>query len=145
MLQESEGNLLENVKLIDTLQESKEKSDIVKETLQAAEVLLKKVDDTREVYRNCGRQASILYFVLNDLNKINSMYQFSLDWYKQLFDRSIKDVENQAVGGDKIEAISAYHTKNVFKEASKSLFQKHILLLSMQMCIKLQMSEGKID
>lgn len=74
MLQESEGNLLENVKLIDTLQESKEKSDIVKETLQQAEILLKKVDDTREVYRACGRQASILYFVLNDLNKINSMY-----------------------------------------------------------------------
>ena len=74
MLQESEGNILENVKLIDTLKESKEKSDIVKETLQQAEILLKKVDDTREVYRNCGRQASILYFVLNDLNKINSMY-----------------------------------------------------------------------
>lgn len=65
---------MENVKLIDTLKESKEKSDIVKETLQAAEILLKKVDDTREVYRHCGRQASILYFVLNDLNKINSMY-----------------------------------------------------------------------
>lgn len=74
MLQESEGNILENVKLIETLGESKEKSDIVKETLQQAEILLKKVDDTREVYRNCGRQASILYFVLNDLNKINSMY-----------------------------------------------------------------------
>jgi len=34
MLQEAEGNILENVKLIDTLKESKEKSDIVKDTLQ---------------------------------------------------------------------------------------------------------------
>lgn len=110
-LQESEGNLLEDVALVATLKESKEKSDDVKQTLEQAEIILKKVDDTREVYRNCGRQASILYFVLNDLNKINTMYQFSLDWYKELFDRSIKDVENQAVGGDKIEAITAYHTK----------------------------------
>lgn len=111
MLQESKGNLLEDVALIDTLQVSKEKSDEVKQTLEQAEIILKKVDDTREVYRNCGRKASILYFVLNDLNKIDPMYQFSLDWYKQLFDRSIKDVEQQAVGTDKIEAITAYHTK----------------------------------
>merc|ERR1719453_391336 len=96
-------NLLEDVALIDTLKVSKEKADEVKSTLEQAEIILKKVDDTREQYRHCGRQASILYFVLNDLNKINSMYQFSLDWYKELFDRSIKDVESQAIGGDKIE------------------------------------------
>lgn len=43
---------------------------------------MKKIDDTRETYRACGKQSAILYFVLNDLNKIDPMYQFSLDWYK---------------------------------------------------------------
>lgn len=122
---------MEDVVLIETLKQSKEKADEVKSTLEQAEIILKKVDDTREQYRHCGRQASILYFVLNDLNKINSMYQFSLDWYKELFDRSIKDVESQAIGGDKIEAITEWHKKKVYKEACKALFEKHKLLLSM--------------
>lgn len=71
------------------------------------------------------------------MNKINSMYQFSLDWYKKLFDRSIKEVETMAIGGDKIEHITNHHRKQVYKTACQSLFEKHKLLLSMQMCIKL--------
>lgn len=35
---------------------------------------MKRIDDTRETYRPCGKVASILFFVLNDLNKIDPMY-----------------------------------------------------------------------
>ena len=95
MLSESKVNLLEDVALIDTLQSSKETSDEVKQALEQAEITMKKINDTREMYRSCGRQASILFFVLNDLNKIDPMYQFSLDWYKDLFVRSIEESKEQ--------------------------------------------------
>jgi len=95
MLSESKVNLLENVELIDKLQSSKETSDDVKQALEQAEITMKKINDTREMYRSCGRQASILFFVLNDLNKIDPMYQFSLDWYKALFMRSIEESKEQ--------------------------------------------------
>jgi dynein heavy chain len=74
MLSESKTNILEDVALIDTLQLSKEKSDEIKNSLEASEIMMKKIDDTREIYRECGKQASILFFVLNDLNKIDPMY-----------------------------------------------------------------------
>lgn len=45
--------------------------------------------EIREGYRDLGRVASILYFVVNDLSKIEPMYQFSLDRYKQLFSNTI--------------------------------------------------------
>lgn len=95
MLSESKVNLLEDVALIDTLQSSKETSDEVKQALEQAEITMKRINDTREMYRSCGRQASILFFVLNDLNKIDPMYQFSLDWYKALFMRSIEESKEQ--------------------------------------------------
>jgi len=95
MLSESKVNLLEDVALIDTLQSSKETSDEVKQALEQAEITMKKINDTREMYRSCGRQASILFFVLNVLNKIDPMYQFSLDWYKALFMRSIEESKEQ--------------------------------------------------
>jgi hypothetical protein len=59
---------------MNTLQVSKDTAEEVKADKESAEIFLKKVNDTREMYRHCGKQASILFFVLNDLNKINSMY-----------------------------------------------------------------------
>lgn len=37
-----------------------------------------KINEAREAYRPAAARASLLYFILNDLNKINPMYQFSL-------------------------------------------------------------------
>jgi hypothetical protein len=48
MLSESKVDLLEDIALIDTLQSSKEISDEVKQTLESAEIMMKKIDDTRE-------------------------------------------------------------------------------------------------
>jgi len=38
----------------------------------------KKINEARESYRPAAARASLLYFILNDLNKINPLYQFSL-------------------------------------------------------------------
>lgn len=37
-----------------------------------------KINEAREHYRPVAVRASLLYFIMNDLNKINAMYQFSL-------------------------------------------------------------------
>jgi dynein heavy chain len=115
MLSESKVNILEDVALIDTLQQSKEKSDEIKTSLEAAEIMMKKIDDTREIYRECGKQASILFFVLNDLNKIDPMYQFSLDWYKALFVRNIEESKEHMLGGERIQQIIKYHQLKVYQ------------------------------
>ena len=48
--------------------------------LQVAEALLteKKINEARENYRLAAARASLVYFILNDLEKINPLYQFSL-------------------------------------------------------------------
>jgi dynein heavy chain len=146
LLQDADPDLiLENVVLIDTLQDSKETQIEVKETLQQAQIAMRKINDMREQYRPCGKEAAILFFVLNDLNKINTMYQFSLDWYKKLFLRSINESGGEFGGGsngskERCEEITKKHMQNVYDTVCRSLFERHKILLSMQMCIKRQMS-----
>lgn len=42
-----------------------------------------KINEAREHYRPVAVRASLLYFIMNDLNKINPVYQFSLKVSKQ--------------------------------------------------------------
>ena len=105
---------------------------------------MKRIDDTRESFRSCGKRAAVLFFVLNDLSKINPMYQFSLDWYKKLFEASIMESKD-TVSQDRNDCIMKVHKLNVYNAACRSLFERHKLLLSLQMFVKLQMADGKIN
>lgn len=46
--------------------------------VQEAKITEAKINEARENYRPAAARASLLYFILNDLNKINPIYQFSL-------------------------------------------------------------------
>lgn len=46
--------------------------------VQEAKITESKINEARENYRPAAARASLLYFILNDLNKINPIYQFSL-------------------------------------------------------------------
>ena len=50
-----------------------------------------RINENREQYKSSAKKAAALFFVLNDLNKINPMHQFSLDKYKDLFKKSIDE------------------------------------------------------
>lgn len=43
-----------------------------------AKITSQEIDIAREYYRPAAARASLLYFILNDLNTINPIYQFSL-------------------------------------------------------------------
>ena len=144
MLSNSKVSLIEDVSLVHTLEKSKSLADEVQQSLESSEQTMKKIDEAREAFRPCGKQASILFFVLSDLNKIDPMYQFSLSWYKKLFSESI-EVSRENPFQDRISNISKEHTLSVYKNACMSLFERHKLLLSLQMCVKLKMSEGDIN
>lgn len=91
---------------------------------------MKKIDEAREMFRPCGKTASVLFFVLSDLNKIDPMYQFSLEWYRALFTKSIKKSRDNPFQ-DRIKNILRAHTIAVYSSACRSLFERHKLLLSL--------------
>jgi dynein heavy chain len=136
--------LLEDIELIDTLNKAKEGAEEAKTAQETLKIAMKKILENRENYRPVGKKAAALYFVLFDLPIVDPMYQFSLGWYKNLFLRSIAD-SRESANPDRFKSIVTTHTLNVYKQACKTLFERHKLLLSLQMCIKLMAAEGEID
>lgn len=50
-----------------------------------AEVTEKEIDETREGYRPVAYRGSIMYFCVRDFNVVDPMYQYSLQWFTNLF------------------------------------------------------------
>lgn len=77
-LSSAEGDVLGNKRLVENLETSKNTAtEIVKKVSESRQASIK-IDEAREHFRPVATRASILYFIINDLHKINPIYQFSL-------------------------------------------------------------------
>jgi len=77
-LSTAEGNFLGDYDLVENLETTKRTAMEIEEKVEEAKLTESKINEAREAYRPVAMRASLLYFVLNDLNKIHPMYQFSL-------------------------------------------------------------------
>ena len=89
-LASSQGNILEDTKLIQKLSEIKSSSVEIKEALAASSELQHKLNEEREVYRDFARTGSNVYFLVQSLKSLNYMYQFDLPTYLVLFKNTLK-------------------------------------------------------
>jgi len=158
-LAEAQGSLLEDEELVKTLAVSKNTSEAVMLQLKIAEETEVQIDATRQGYRPVSMRAALLYFVLDDLSRVDPMYQFSLSSYNELFNGSIvksrkssdavvsrknddENVEGLLVA--RIREINDFHTYGVYAYACRGLFERHKILLSLQICIKTMQHENKL-
>ncbi|XP_017772772.1 PREDICTED: dynein heavy chain 2, axonemal [Nicrophorus vespilloides] len=144
LLNETRGSLLEDADLFNTLQTSKQTSITVQKNLEISEETEVEIDAAREGYRSCAERASILFFVLNDMGQIDPMYQFALDAYVFLFTQSIDRSTKSQILDERIEILNEFHTYAVYKNTCRAIFERHKLLFSFHMCIKILEGQGKI-
>ncbi|XP_045081518.1 dynein axonemal heavy chain 2 isoform X2 [Coregonus clupeaformis] len=145
LLNEATGSLLDDVQLVNTLQTSKVTATEVSEQLETSELTEIKIDTAREAYRPCAQRASILFFVLNDMGRIDPMYQFSLDAYIDLFNLSIEKSQRSHKLDERIANLNDYHTYAVYRYTCRGLFEVHKLLFSFQICAKILEVAGKLN
>lgn len=148
LLSTSQVSLLENQKLVETLQSSKVIAANIKQQLKEAEVTSEKIQSAREQYRECARRASILYFVLADLGSIDAMYQFALDSYIILFQGSIKRSAEKISTHtleERVKTLNDWHTSAVYANTCRGLFEKHKLLFAFHMTMRILQGEGCVN
>ena len=147
-LAESKGSLLDNIELVNTLQVSKITAEEVAKQLTTAKQTEAKIDAAREGYRPAAIQSSVAYLVLMDMSKVDPMYQYSLDAYSDLFNKSIYESraacddksENTSVS-ERVQQINRYHTLSVYNWTCVGLFERHKLLFSLQLCFNILKQE----
>ena len=109
-LSDSQGNPVDDVDLIHALEASNIKSTEIKAKVAAAEITEKEIDEIRMKYIPVAVLSQILFFCVSDLSNVDPMYQYSLDWYVNIFVNAIENAERSDVIEDRIENINNYMT-----------------------------------
>ncbi|XP_030074215.1 dynein axonemal heavy chain 10 [Microcaecilia unicolor] len=140
----STGNMLDNVELVSTLEETKTKATEVSEKLKLAEKTAIDIDKLRDGYRPAAQRGAILFFVLSEMALVNTMYQYSLSSYLSVFDLSLRKSMPDTVLAKRLKNIMDTLTFNVYNYGCTGLFEKHKLLYSFNMTIKIEQAYGRV-
>jgi len=137
-------SLLDDEELVNTLQSSKSTADSIKVDIVTMEENNKKIEAARAEYRPSAHRAAILFFILMDLARIDSMYQYSLEAYLKRFKWSLSRLAAEKKTTDvaaRVQLLNQIHTEAIYRFVYRGLFTKHKLLFSFQMCMKILLSE----
>ncbi|XP_053061953.1 dynein axonemal heavy chain 10 isoform X4 [Acinonyx jubatus] len=140
----STGNMLDNVELVQTLEETKSKAMEVSEKLKLAEKTALDIDRLRDGYRPAARRGAILFFVLSEMALVNAMYQYSLIAFLDVFGLSLKKSLPDSILMKRLKNIMDTLTFNIYNYGCTGLFERHKLLFSFNMTIKIEQAEGRV-
>ncbi|XP_051175007.1 dynein axonemal heavy chain 10 [Leptopilina boulardi] len=133
----NKGNMLDNIELIETLENTKTSANEVIEKLKLAEITTIDINKLRDQYRSAAKRGAILFFVLADMSTVNSMYQYSLISYLEVFIYSLKKSLIDLNLSKRLKNIIQQLTKNVYNYGCTGIFEKHKLLFSFQICTRI--------
>jgi len=183
-LANAEGDVLDNIALIENLEESKKVSAEIAEKMLLAEDTEKMINASRESYREVASRGSLMFFLLTELNRIHSFHHYSLNSFIIVFQTAVTGKRarvtwtttgnallDQIIPGKRkgkwasskvsINRILAAGqtdedllkrlkhlldsiTYQVFTYARRGLFDRHKLILSTQLCLKILTRDGKL-
>ncbi|KAM9003084.1 dynein axonemal heavy chain 14 [Sarcophilus harrisii] len=117
LLQKAQGCILEDDAIIENLKKSKQTSIEVSERIKAAEKTENEFQMTRKNYLPIATRGALLYFLVAGLAQINYMYQFSLDWFRDMFVMSVTYKANKIT--EKSQFASVLRKVQVFQRLQK--------------------------
>jgi dynein heavy chain len=144
-LANSKGNLIDDVTLIETLQETKDASADIAEKLTVALETQKRISAACEEYRPVATRGSVLYFLIVEMSLVNPMYITSLPQFLGLFNGAIDTSERAQVTSKRIVNVIEKLTFMVFCYIVRGLFASHKLLFVLLMACKIQIRARALD
>uniref|UniRef100_A0A674F0T2 Dynein axonemal heavy chain 17 n=1 Tax=Salmo trutta TaxID=8032 RepID=A0A674F0T2_SALTR len=144
-LSAASGNFLGDTALVENLEITKATATEIEEKVREAKITEVKINEARENYRPASIRAALLYFILNDLNKINPIYQFSLKAFSVVFEVAIMLTEPADEVKHRVNNLIDQITYSVFMYTNRSLFERDKLTFIAQVAFQILLMKKEIN
>ncbi|KAG6455707.1 hypothetical protein O3G_MSEX009350 [Manduca sexta] len=141
----SAGNILEDESANQILSSSKVLSIEIEAKQAAAAITELEIDEARLLYVPVSKHSSVLFFCISDLATIDPMYQYSLNWFINLYNQAIINSPKSDDLDERLETLNAYFTRSVYENVCRSLFEKDKLIFSLVLTLGILRAKGAID
>ena len=142
----SEGNLLEDENAINTLKSSQEERDEVLGAQASLEAEMIKLEKQRQPYRGLAAAVSPTFFLLQDMARIRSIYQYSLPLFMEWFGQAIRESQHTDKIARRVNLILQEWTRVLLDNATASFFERDenifLLRVAMVWAAKRSVEEG---
>ncbi|KAF8845443.1 hypothetical protein BDN67DRAFT_1065300 [Paxillus ammoniavirescens] len=132
-LNESTGNILDDDKVIGTLETLKREAAEITRKVEETDIVMKEVEQVTAEYLLLAQACSSVFFILEQLNLVNHFYQFSLQFFLDIFDYVLHHNPN-------LKNVTDYHKRReilvndlfliVYKRTSRALLHRDYVMLA---------------
>lgn len=129
--------MLSDETLIEELEKSKETSDNIAIRFQDQKINEEKIDASREDYRILAKRSSSIYFAVMDMNPIYYMYQYSLKWFKNIFQKTLEQGGIYQNFEERVKGLMEKVTLVFFQNVASGLLEEHKLIFSFLLCSRI--------
>jgi dynein heavy chain 1 len=132
-LNESTGNILDDDKVIDTLETLKREAAEITRKVEDTDVVMREVESVTAEYLPLAQACSSYFFILEQLNTVNHFYQFSLRFFLDIFDQVLNhNAKLKGVGdhGRRREILFHDLFMTVFRRTARALLHRDQVMLA---------------
>ncbi|KAJ0379023.1 Dynein heavy chain cytoplasmic [Colletotrichum chrysophilum] len=144
-LNESRGNILDDDNVIETLETLKTEAAEISDKMSNTEGVMAEVEEITQQYGIIARSCSTVFAVLEQLHYLNHFYQFSLQYFLDIFHSVLhgnKNLANETNHNIRRDIIVKDLFVTTFKRTALGLLQKDRITLAMLLA---QASPYKMD
>ncbi|KAK9866454.1 hypothetical protein WJX84_011662 [Apatococcus fuscideae] len=159
-LANSQGDILEDIELIENLEETKRTATDIAEKVKLAKETEVSISKAREVYRPVATRGALTYFLIDSLNALDRVYHYSMANFVYILRKGM-DVTpggsdeslvppaqrlGQAVDISKrVELLVETTCFTVFSYVAQGLFERHKLIMGTQLCMVILKRKGELQ
>ncbi|XP_038653360.1 dynein heavy chain 11, axonemal-like isoform X2 [Scyliorhinus canicula] len=144
-LSAAEGNFLGDTELVERLETTKLTAAEIEQKVNEGKENELKINEARECYRPAAARASLLYFIINDLRKMNPIYQFSLKAFNIVFRKAIERTEKSEDLKERVGNLTDCITYSVFLYTSRGLFERDKIAFISHTTFQILLMNNEID
>jgi len=147
-LSNAKGDILENVTLVENLEATKKKSKEINVSMTKALKTEETIRESRKTYTDAAVRGALLFFQIDQLCKIDHMYQYSLEAFMVVHNKALAKAaqpEDKKDVRTRVSNVMKSITETVFAYVARGLFERHKLIFSSLLCFAILSREDKIQ